>query len=137
MKILFDTNVLLDVLLAREPWYQNALTLWQANDLGQIHGYISATTVTDIFYISRRYTNAKGALEAVITCLDAFSIVPIGQDELREATAMSGSDFEDNLQIAAAKSLHLDAIVTRNIADFQNAQIAVFTPEQALNNLKN
>lgn len=137
MKILFDTNVLLDVLLAREPWYQTGLTLWQANDLGQIHGYISATTVTDIFYISRRYTNDKGALEAVVTCLDAFSIVPIGQDELKQATEMAGSDFEDNLQIVAAKSLHLDAIVTRNIADFKDAQIPVFTPEQALNSLKN
>jgi predicted nucleic acid-binding protein len=137
MKILFDTNVLLDVLLAREPWYQNALTLWQANDSGQIHGYISATTVTDIFYISRRYTNAKGALEAVITCLDAFSIITIGQDELKQATEMAGSDFEDNLQIVAAKSVHLDAIVTRNVADFQNAQITIFTPEQTLNSLKN
>ncbi|MBK7893674.1 MAG: PIN domain-containing protein [Anaerolineaceae bacterium] len=137
MKILFDTNVLLDVLLAREPWYQNALTLWQANDTGLIHGHISATTVTDIFYISRRYTNAKGALEAVITCLDAFSIIAIGQDELKQATEMAGSDFEDNLQIVAAKSVHLDAIVTRNVADFQNTQITIFTPEQALNSLKN
>jgi len=137
MKILFDTNVLLDVLLTREPWVHHGRSLWQANDQGQIKGYISATTVTDIFYISRRYTTSEGALEAVKICLDAFFVVPIGQDELKLATKMAGSDFEDNLQIAAAKSVNLDAIVTRNVTDFQNAKIVILTPEQALKQLRN
>ena len=137
MKILFDTNVLLDVLLSREPWYQQGSALWQLHDQGQIKGFITSTTVTDIFYISRRYTNATGALDAVNTCLATFFIISIGRDELEQAAQLPNSDFEDNLQIVAAESTNLDAIVTRNPADFQKAQIAILSPEQALNQLHN
>jgi predicted nucleic acid-binding protein len=53
MRVLLDTNVVLDVLLKREPWVAEAQILWQANDDGSVAGYVVATTLTNIFYIAR------------------------------------------------------------------------------------
>lgn len=58
MRVLIDTNVLLDFLLQRELFFQDAERLFQAIDSGQILGYVTATTLTDIFYIARRHTRS-------------------------------------------------------------------------------
>lgn len=137
MKILFDTNILLDVLLPREPWVKTSRALWEANDARKISGFITATTITDIFYITRRMTNSDVALLAVKSCLQAFDIIAVNRSEIEEATRLHGKDFEDNLQIACALQANLDAIVTRNVADFEVANISVLTPEQILTQLSN
>jgi predicted nucleic acid-binding protein len=137
MKLLFDTNILLDVLLPREPWAENGRKLWQANDDGQIIGFITATTLTDIFYITRRLTDATVALEAVKICLLAFEIAAITRQELEDATQLQGNDFEDNLQITSALSSALDAIITRDPKGFQTTVITIYTPEQALSQIDN
>lgn len=135
MKILFDTNVLLDVLLSREPWYRDRYTLWQYHDQAKIRGYVTATTLTDIFYIARRYSGPEGALKAVESCLVAFPIIAVGRDELEEALQLPGKDFEDNLQIACASLMDLDVIVTRNAEDYVHATISVLTPAALLEKL--
>jgi predicted nucleic acid-binding protein len=72
MRVLFDTNVVLDVLLRREPWVVEAQALWQAVDDGRIVGYIPAVAVTNIVYIARRQTQSldrymsRGVWELVI-----------------------------------------------------------------------
>ena len=137
MKLLFDTNILLDVLLPREPWAENGRKLWQANDDGHITGFITATTLTDIFYITRRLANATVAIEAVKTCLMAFAIAPVDRPELEQATQLPGNDFEDNLQITCAANANLDGIITRDPHGFQSATITIYTPEQALAQLQN
>ena len=136
MKLLVDTNVVLDVLLDREPWIETARELWRANDHGQITGYLTATTLTDIFYIARKVKNLSHAHAAVLLCLEAFDICPVDREALELAIALPGSDFEDNLQIAAAMRAGLDAIVTRNRSDYGAAPIAIFSPEEALTRLK-
>jgi len=137
MKFLFDTNVILDVLLMRSPWYQDGYALWQANDQGKIQGHVSATTVTDIFYVSRRFAGPTGALEAVKTCLNAFSVIAVDHDLLDRATQLPGLDFEDNLQIVCAVMSNMDAIVTRNSDDFVQASLPIFSPADALQKLSN
>ena len=137
MKLLFDTNIVLDVLLRRKPWLASAEKLWASSDAGFVIGYLTATTMTDIFYVAQKQHGVEKALLAVDTCLKAFKILPVTRHSLELARAFSGADFENNLQIACAILHGLDAIVTRNVADFQNAQITIFTPEQALNSLKN
>jgi len=135
MKFLFDTNIILDVLLKRSPWYQDGYALWQANDQGKIQGYVSATTVTDIFYVSRRFAGSAGALEAVKTCLRAFSVIAVDYDLLDQATQLPGLDFEDNLQIVCAVMSNLDAIVTRNPDDFSQAPLSILSPAETLQKL--
>lgn len=132
MRVLFDTNVVLDILLNREPWVAEAKALWQANDDGRVIGYITATTLTDIFYVARRLANPEIAYQAVRTCLELLEICAVDRQSLEYALAFPGKDFEDNLQLACAHLFRLDAIVTRNIADFAGGPIPAFTPAEVL-----
>ena len=132
MRVLFDTNIVLDVILKRDPWLVEARALWQANDDGRIVGYISASAITDVFYVARRLVGREIAREAVRTCLEAFEVCVVDRRTLEEAQTLSGDDFEDNLQIACASLTGLDAIVTRNKEDFKVATIPVLTPAELL-----
>ena len=137
MRVLFDTNVILDVLLDRAPWADTATALWRANDEGRLQGCIVASAMTDIFYIARRLKSVDMALEAVRLCLAAFDICPVDVDVLERALEMPGQDFEDNVVIACAKRWGLDAIITRNAGDFVHSPIPVWSPREALSQLQN
>lgn len=132
MRVLFDTNVVLDVLLRREPWAKEAAAVWQANDEGRIVGYILASALTDVFYIACRHKGLEAARVAIHTCLEAFEICAVDRQTLEQADALPGDDFEDNLQIAGASIAGLDAIVTRNKADFKAATIPALAPAELL-----
>lgn len=133
MRVLFDTNVVLDVLLRRAPWHAEADILWQANDEGKIAAYISSTTVTDIWYLARRLpTGPDTGLRAVQICLAAFAICPVNRSTLELALSLPGSDFEDHLQVACAQQEVLDGVVTRDAAGFRGMPCTVFTPPELI-----
>ncbi len=132
MRVLFDTNIVLDVLLKREPWVTDASALWQANDEGRIVGYVAASVLTDIFYVARRLAELDTARTAIRVCLEAFEICAVDRETLEHANGLTGNDFEDNLQIACATLAGLDAIVTRDKQDFSVSAVPVFTPAELL-----
>lgn len=136
MRVLLDTNVLLDVLLNRDPWVVESSAVWQASDEGKIAGYIMACAVADIFYIARRLVAPETARMAVRICLDAFEVCPVDRQTLERAETLSGSDFEDNLQIACADIAGLEVIVTRDKSGFQSASIPILTPAELLTQLE-
>ena len=136
MRILIDTNVMLDVLLNRDPWVAQSSAVWQANDEEQIVGYIMACAIADIFYIARRLTTLETARAAVRISLEAFEVCAVDMQILEQAEALPGSDFEDNLQIACANLAGLDAIVTRDKSGFQAAATPVLTPAELLMQLR-
>ncbi|MCB0242117.1 MAG: PIN domain-containing protein [Anaerolineae bacterium] len=136
MRVMLDTNVVLDVLLKREPFVQDSVAVWRAIDEGRLVGHVSATSITDIFYVARRLTDLETAHEAVRICLEAFEICPVDRQVLDRANHLSGRDFEDNVQIACAEALDLEAIVTRNTQDFAFASMVVFTPTALLDHLQ-
>ena len=138
MRLLLDTNVVLDVLLNRSPWVTEASEIWQANDDGRIIGYITASAITDIFYIARRLTSLEIAHTAVLTCLEAFQICTVDRRVLEEAISLPGSkDFEDNIQLACANIEGLEAIVTRDPDGFNMATLLVLTPTEAAAQIRN
>src|SRR5215469_3913907 len=114
MKALLDTNVVLDVLLARKPWVSDSKAVWDACDDGRIDGYITATTITTIAYITERTAGKVAAKKSIRICLDAFTLCTVDLTVLELAYTLSGDDFEDNLQIACATTANLDAIITRD-----------------------
>ncbi|MBN1991638.1 MAG: PIN domain-containing protein [Anaerolineae bacterium] len=136
MLILLDTNILLDVLLDRQPWAIEAATIWQANEEGRIVGHLVASTLTDIFYIAHRLANLETARKAVHLCLETFEICPVDRKTLQQAYALPGNDFEDNLQIACAHMANLNAIVSRDSTGFKAATIPVLTPTELLAQLE-
>lgn len=132
---LLDTNVILDALLERSPWETDAGAIMQADLDGQFVAYVTATSLTDIFYVTRRQAGRERAWELVQATLNQLSIISVGGDELEAAVMLEGNDFEDNLQIACAMSLQLDFIVTRDSSGFTGSPMPVLTPQQLLSRL--
>lgn len=131
MRILFDTNVLLDALLARDPFLEDARVLFEAVEAGQLKGFISATTITDIYYLVRRQTQSdEVTLAAVTRLLALMEICLVDRAVLEQAIALRFQDFEDAVQIACAITSRLDVIVTRDQAGFTGATIAVMSPRE-------
>jgi predicted nucleic acid-binding protein len=135
MQALFDTNVVLDALLKRMPWAVDAAACWKASDEGRIMGCLTASTLTDIFYIPRKLRGIDIARDAVRICLDAFAICTVDRQALEQAIDLPADDFEDNLQIVCATLAGLDAIITRDKDGFQGSTLTVLTPTELLTHL--
>lgn len=127
LRVLLDTNVMLDRLLDRKPWADEALPLWQARDTGRLITYIAASVLTDIFYIARRQVGTPAALASIDRCL-ALEVLSVDKAILLRARALPGSDFEDNVGIACAEAERLDFIITRNTDDFRHSPARAIEP---------
>lgn len=132
MNVLVDLNIVLDVILQRPQWLDEATAIWDANIQGRIRGHLVATSLTNLFYITRRILGTGAGRRAVRTCLQTFTILAIDGPLLQQADALPGTDFEDNLQIVAAAAVPLDAIVTRDPSGFSGSPVVVFTPTALL-----
>jgi predicted nucleic acid-binding protein len=132
MLVLLDLNVVLDTLLKRERWRAEADAIWDANRERRIGARMSAFALPILFYVVRKQTDLTRAHLAVTNCLRSLEIVPVDRTALEMATALPGSDFEDNLHIACAAEARLDAIVTRNPKDFAGSPVPVLTPAELL-----
>lgn len=133
MKILLDTNVVLDFLLERDPFFQDAERLFQAISQDRVVGYVTATTLTDIFYIARRHTQSlEKARQAVSETLTAMAVCPVDRNVLESALSSDCADFEDAVQIFSAVAQGLDAIVTRDAQGFVNSPLSTLTVKELL-----
>lgn len=131
MKVLFDTNVVLDVLLRREPFYRDAARLFVHLELQHVQGYLGATTVTTLAYFLEKTLRAAFLTE-LRRRLELFDVATIDKDVLSRAQMSSVKDFEDAVLAEAAFAFGLDAIVTRNGKDFENAALPALAPQELL-----
>jgi predicted nucleic acid-binding protein len=130
MNILIDTNVALDALLERHPFCAAASRVLSLSTLG-VGIFISASTITDIYYISHKHIGSKkAAMELVKRLLLNVDAATVSGAEIRRAIALDWGDFEDAVQYAAGESLAVDYIVTRNPADFSSSPIKTVTPDE-------
>ena len=133
MRILVDTNVVLDVLLKREPFYQSAKRVLELAQYAEIEEYVSASAITDIYYIANRALRDIVVVRNLLVQL--FGIVGIASvsgREIRFALDLGWNDFEDAVQYSAALSARMDAVVTRDSSGYRLAQIPAYQPEQFL-----
>jgi predicted nucleic acid-binding protein len=130
MRVLLDVNVILDAMLQRPPWCKEADAILQALAQGQVDCTATTLALATSFYIGRKAIGTAPARNAVRRYLAAFEILPVEKQTLLDADAMPGTDFEDNILIAAAGAAALDAIVTRNPADFSHSPIPVWEPAE-------
>jgi predicted nucleic acid-binding protein len=114
MRVLLDTNIVLDLLLEREPWRAEAGAIAEASADGRIEAHVCASSITDVFYISRRLVGIERARRVVRACLDTLQVVSVTRELLVAADQRGGRDYEDNLQVECAIAARLDAIVTRD-----------------------
>src|SRR5258705_9139597 len=100
MRILLDTDVILDILLKREPFYEAGNAIWQANFEGHCEAYISAITPVNVYYVARKAKGAIDAHQAVRELLNGINICTVDELVLEAAVASPISDFEDAVQHA-------------------------------------
>lgn len=132
MKLLFDTNVLLDVLLARPPHAEASARVMTGVEAGVITGVIGATSVTTIVYLATKAVGARRARRHVETLLSLFAIAPITEAVLRGALSLGFADFEDAVLYEAARATRCQGIVTRDAQGFKRAQLPVYLPAELL-----
>lgn len=136
MKLLFDTNVVLDVMLARQPHAIQSAKVVAAAETGLMEGSLCATTVTTIHYLAAKAVGAPTAIRQITQLLKIFQVAPVTGSVLHAALAARISDFEDAVLIEAARSIGVDGIITRNPKDFSNANVAIYSPSDVVTMLK-
>lgn len=135
MRVLVDTNIILDDLLEREPFVRDAKALLQAIEDQQIQGYITATTLTDIFYIARKNKGIQKARQDIFDLLALMQVCAVDRSILETAILSNLPDFEDAVQIACALNENLDAIITRDTQDFADASLQILSAGELLQRL--
>ena len=132
--LLLDLNVILDVVLERQPGVEPACALWAAIETGQGRGrgLIPAHGVTTIFYLLERARDAAFARSGVERLISVFGVAPIDDAVVRRALALGWPDFEDAVCAAAAEATGCDAIVTRDPDGFPDSPVPVVDPAGAL-----
>ena len=130
MKNLIDTNVVLDILLHRQPWYTNAVLIFGMAQRNLIKCYIPASAITDIFYIAQKQLGKSNTRDAIKKLLNVFQPATVTGNNIYQALDLEWGDFEDSVQFVIGESLDVDYIITRNIQDFTLSPIKVVTPEQ-------
>jgi len=132
VRVLLDTNVVLDLLLEREPFFTPARRLFVLIESGRIEGVLCATSVTTLHYLLGRALDGRRADRAVQTLLELFAIAPVDGAVLREASMVQGVDFEDDVIAASARRSGAEYIITRDRMGFGDAKVPVSSPEEFL-----
>jgi predicted nucleic acid-binding protein len=132
VKLLLDINVLLDVLLDREPWSETASQLLSAVESTETQGFVTPHTLATIYYVMAQSRDRSVAAAAVTDLLRILDVAPLTKADYQEALALPITDFEDAVQAAAASKLGVDYLVTRNEKDFRGAAVPVSDPATVL-----
>ena len=135
-RILFDVNVVLDVLLDRKPRAGGSGAVWASVEAGIAEGLLSAHAVTTIHYLAQKDIGPAKSKEIVSTLLRVFGIAPIDSAVIREALQLPCTDFEDAVTAAAARRAGCDHIVTRDPKGFRGSPVRPLTPEMAIQILR-
>ncbi len=132
MKVLLDTNILLDVMLARIPHAESAVRILAAVESGILTGVVSATSVTTVFYLATKAVGARRAKTHVRTILSLCEVAPITDVVLTRALDAGFADFEDAVIHEAARATRCTGIVTRDAQGFKRADLPVYSPTELL-----
>jgi predicted nucleic acid-binding protein len=136
VRVLVDTNIVLDVLLDRRPFASAAAQIFALVEESKIEGILCATTVTTIDYLLGQTLDQAKAREALQRLLNLFEIAPVNRPVLEQALKSKISDFEDAVLEQAGRLAAADAIVTRNGKDFAKSTVAVLDPAELISTLK-
>lgn len=129
-RLLIDTNIILDIALKRDPHFEDSSRVFELLDKKQFIGYITASTVTDIYYISRKEKGRTIAIEFISNLIEIVDVLSVDKNIIVKALKSNILDFEDAVQVSAAKYNEIEIIITRNKSDFLNANLEILTPKE-------
>jgi predicted nucleic acid-binding protein len=132
MNVFVDTNVLLDVLTKREPFYEDSASVWTLSEQGAIHGLVSALSFSNVYYIVRRLKDRRTADRAMVLLRDTFTPVACDGQVLSQAIDARMKDFEDAIQYFSALRAEAACLLSRNPDHFLRSSLPVLTPREFL-----
>lgn len=132
MKVLIDTNIILDVLCKRSGFYEDSVRIFKLCEVKKIEGVVSALSIPNIIYILRKELDAEKTKEILDNLTLIFSVADLKADDLKRAADMKFRDYEDAVQCACAARLKANYIVTRNIKDFAQSKVTAVKPSELL-----
>ncbi|QOX78345.1 PIN domain-containing protein [Trichlorobacter lovleyi] len=132
MKILLDTNIVLDLLMDRMPFADAAAELFSKVEDGSATGYLCGTTITTVYYLAAKVVGTPKAQEELKKLLSLFEVAPVNRPVLQSALAAGFGDFEDAVIHESAGHVGAEAIVTRNQKDFKKSKIPVYSAEEVV-----
>jgi len=137
VRILLDTNVIVDVALERQPHFEASQQVLLLVVQGEIEGYISASTFSDIYYIVRKGRGREWTRDFLTWLVTCCQIATVNQAAIEMALNSDFTDLEDAIQYSTAVVNNLDAIVTRNPQDFPTQVVTprILTPSQTIQEL--
>jgi predicted nucleic acid-binding protein len=130
--VLFDLNIILDVLQERVEFYEFSALLLARAETGAIQGWLAAHSVTTLFYLIAKDKSPEQARVAITSLLQFLRIASIDQDTIEQALNLPYRDFEDAVQMSAALRNQVDFLLTRNPRDYQPAPVPVIQPAELL-----
>ena len=131
-KVLFDTNIVLDIALKREPYFSASSKLFTFIDQFILKAYVTGSAITDIYYIIRKQTDRETAKAFLLDLIKVVPIIGVDQNIVINAIESDLKDFEDAVQVHSAIDHGINYIITRNKKDFKGIQLGVFSPEEAI-----
>ena len=132
MRVLLDTNVVLDFVLARQLFFKEADEIFFRIQNKEFKAFVSAITPINVFYITRKEKDKVIALTAIEELIKLVEIAQCGRHIFQNALTLAFNDYEDAVQHECAVAENLDAIVTRNTKDYKNSSIKIYSPAEFL-----
>jgi len=132
VRLLLDTNVLLDVIAARQPFYEAAARIWSLAEHDQIEAFVSAISFNNIYYIVRKSAGKDEADRALKAIRDLFTPVPLDAKLINRAMDAPIDDFEDAVQFHSASRENVDSLITRDPDGFPRTGVPVLSPQEFL-----
>lgn len=132
MKVLIDTNVIVDVLTGREPFFADSALVLDGAERGEFVAWIGATTVTTVFYLVRRHLGTEATVKKIKDLTAICAVAPVNQSVIDSALNSRFADFEDAVLHHSAVLSGADCIVTRNESDFRESSLLIYSPAQLL-----
>lgn len=136
MKVLFDTDVTLDLLLDRRPHSEAAAVLFSKAERGEIKGFLCATSVTTLHYLVSKAQGKSKARNSLEKLLSFLGVAAVNHSIVKLALEGKGRDFEDEVISQAASAIGASAIITRNIKDFRKSDVPAYLPGEYLEVLR-
>jgi predicted nucleic acid-binding protein len=128
LKLLLDTNVVLDVMLDRKPHVAASAKVFAAAEIGGFEASLCATTITTIHYLATKALGAKVAAREITRLLEIFRIAPVTEVVLKAALQTKTPDYEDAVLFEAARASGMNGIITRNADDFPKTNLPIYLP---------
>ena len=136
MKLFLDANVVLDLILKRQPFFETIAEIITIAENKNYKLCISSVTFVNINYVACKFTDKKNVLESLKILRIVIDVLSISETEIDKALYSKFNDFEDAVQHYCALKYNCNYIITRDLKDFKNSEIPVMTPTEFLVSIK-